>query len=68
MIDLLFGYEDKHTEIIEQSIPDESPAGTVRLTTRDDLIWMKQVRGSKTDQADYNADGNRALPWADDAE
>ena len=52
VIDLLLGHQDKHAEIIAQSVLDESPAETVRLATREDLIWMKQMRGSKTDQAD----------------
>jgi len=51
-IDLLIGHEDRHSEIIEQSTLDESPAGKVRLATREDLIWMKRIRGSKQDEAD----------------
>lgn len=52
VIDLLLGYEERHSAIIEQSILDDSPAGQVRLATRKDLIWMKQIRGSKMDEAD----------------
>lgn len=52
VIDLLLGHEDRHAEIIEQSILDESPAGKVSLATREDLIWMKRIRGSKQDAAD----------------
>lgn len=52
VIDLLLGHEERHAAIIEQSILDESPAGTVRLASREDLIWMKQIRGSKMDEAD----------------
>jgi len=51
VIDLLLGHADKHAEIIEQSIVDESPAGIVRLAKREDLIWMKKLRGSKMDEA-----------------
>lgn len=52
LVDLLIGNEDLHAAIIEQSIVDESPAGKVRLATREDLIRMKRIRGSKQDEAD----------------
>lgn len=52
VIDLLLGHEDRHAQIIEQSTLDASPAGQVRLATREDLIWMKRIRGSKQDEAD----------------
>lgn len=52
VVDLLLGHEERHAAIIEQSIVDDSPAGQVRLATREDLIWMKQIRGSKMDEAD----------------
>lgn len=52
VLDLLIGNEARHGEIIERSITDESPAGKVRLATREDLIWMKRIRGSKQDEAD----------------
>lgn len=52
VIDLLIGYEERHQKIIERSIVDDSPAGKVRLAQREDLIWMKRIRGSKQDEAD----------------
>jgi hypothetical protein len=52
VIDLLIGNEERHAEIIAQCLTDASPAGTVRLASREDLIWMKQARGSKQDEAD----------------
>jgi hypothetical protein len=52
LIDLLIGNEERHASIIEQSIVDDSPAGKVYLATREDLIWMKKIRGSKQDEAD----------------
>ena len=52
VVDLLLGHEDRHAEIIKQSTLDESPAGKVNLATREDLIWMKRIRGSKQDAAD----------------
>ena len=54
VVDLLIGNEDRHAEIIEKSITDESPAGRVRLARREDLIWMKQIRGSKQDEVDID--------------
>ena len=52
VIDLLLGHEDRHSEIIENSLVDESSAGKVHLAQREDLIWMKKFRGSKQDEAD----------------
>lgn len=52
LVDLLIGNEDVHAAIIEQSIVDESPAGKVCLATREDLMKMKRIRGSKQDEAD----------------
>lgn len=52
VIDLPFGYEERHAAIIARSVVDESSAGKIRLATRDDLIWMKKIRGSKQDEAD----------------
>lgn len=52
VIDLLLGNEERHKEIIEGSLTDESPAGKVRLAKREDLIWMKRIRGSKQDEVD----------------
>jgi len=52
VIDLLVGHEERHEEIIKASVTDESPAGKVRLAKREDLIWMKRLRGSKQDEAD----------------
>ena len=52
VVDLLLGNEDRHDEIIKNSIVDESAAGKVHLARREDLIWMKKFRGSKQDEAD----------------
>ena len=52
VIDLLIGHEERHQKIIERSIVDDSQAGKVRLAQREDLIWMKRIRGSKQDEAD----------------
>jgi hypothetical protein len=52
VVDLLIGNEPRHEEIIRNSASDESPAGVVRLASREDLIWMKKIRASKQDEAD----------------
>ena len=52
IVDLLLGNEQYHQKIIKNSIVDESAAGKVHLAQREDLIWMKKIRGSKQDEAD----------------
>ena len=52
VVDLLIGNEPAHLKIIEQSIVDESSAGNVSLARREDLIWMKEIRGSSQDLVD----------------
>jgi hypothetical protein len=52
VVDLLIGNEGKYEEIINNSITDISSIGKVYLAQREDLIWMKKIRGSKQDEAD----------------
>ena len=52
VIDLLIGHEEVHESIIRDSLIDESSVGMIRLAQKNDLIWMKKVRGSKQDEAD----------------
>ncbi len=52
VVDLLIGNDEVHAKIIERSVLDTSSAGTVRLATREDLIWMKSLRNSAQDLAD----------------
>jgi hypothetical protein len=52
MVDLLIGNESVHEEIIKRSLFDQSSVGNVMLATKDDLIWMKKLRGSRQDEAD----------------
>ncbi|MDC0323981.1 hypothetical protein OAM21_02175 [Verrucomicrobia bacterium] len=52
VVDLLIGNEPAHLKIIERSIVDESSAGNVSLARREDLIWMKEIRGSSQDLVD----------------
>jgi hypothetical protein len=51
-IDLLLGHANRHHQIIDRSLVDESRAGRVRIATKEDLIWLKKLRNSKQDQAD----------------
>ena len=39
-------------KIIDNCVAAESENGTVRLASRQDLIWLKSFRNSKQDQAD----------------
>jgi len=52
IIDLLIGHEARHEAVILNSLTDDSRAGSVRVATKDDLIWMKKIRASKQDEAD----------------
>ena len=52
LVDLLIGNEEIYQQIIERSLSDESAAGKVMLANKEDLIWMKKLRGSKQDEAD----------------
>jgi len=52
VVDLLIGHEEVHESIIRDSLIDESSVGMIRLAKKNDLIWMKKIRGSKQDEAD----------------
>ncbi len=51
-IDLLVGNEERHRQIIKNSIVEETEYGSVCIACREDLIWMKRFRNSKQDIAD----------------
>jgi len=51
-VDVLSGADKRHWDIVEQSLEEKWAKGTVRLARRDDLIWMKQQRGSDQDLVD----------------
>jgi hypothetical protein len=54
-IDLLEGNDERHKEIIRNSIVDKSEFGPVYIANRQDLIWLKRFRNSKQDLADIEA-------------
>jgi len=52
VVDVLVGHEQRHRDIIEQTVVEESEAGPVPIARKDDLIWLKQLRNSDQDQVD----------------
>ena len=54
-IDILIGHEERHKQIIESAIIEETEFGPVAIATRDDLIWMKRFRNSPQDIVDIMA-------------
>lgn len=67
-IDLLVGNEQRHKEIIENAVVEETEYGLTCIASRGDLIWMKRFRNSKQDIADIEAlenDKNTESPQGD---
>jgi len=54
-INLLEAGEERHIEIVENAIVEQTEFGAVRIATREDLIWLKRIRNSKQDIADIEA-------------
>jgi len=52
VVDILYGSETQYRKIIERAIIQDSSYGSVRIASRNDLIWLKQRRGSDQDQVD----------------
>lgn len=52
LIDILVSGTARHREIVAKAIDAESSEVKVKLALKDDLIWLKQFRNSKQDQAD----------------
>lgn len=53
IVDVLVAGDDRHEQVIANAIEAESEkTGTVRVASRTDLIWLRQNRNSKQDQAD----------------
>jgi len=53
MVDIMVAGSPEHEHIIEYA--DEAVSarmGSVRVASREDLVWMKRIRNSKQDQAD----------------
>jgi hypothetical protein len=54
-IDLLEGNDERHKEIIRNSIVDKTEFGPVCIENRQDLTRLKRFRNSKQDLADIEA-------------
>ena len=53
IVDVLVAGDDRHEQVIANALEAESEKiGTVRVASRADLIWLKQNRNSKQDEAD----------------
>jgi nucleotidyltransferase AbiEii toxin of type IV toxin-antitoxin system len=52
IIDVLVAGEKRHRKIIKNALRAKSENGIVFVAQKEDLIWMKQIRNSKQDQAD----------------
>ncbi len=53
IIDVLIAGDERHEQIIANAQLAESPGtGVVKVATKMDLIWLKEQRNSKQDQAD----------------
>ncbi len=53
IVDILVAGDVRHRRIIDQAVVAESKGtGPVRVASKADLIWLKQRRNSKQDQAD----------------
>ncbi len=55
IIDILIAEDDKHNRIIDDALEAFSKeTGVVRVADKEDLIWLKEQRNSKLDQADID--------------
>ncbi len=53
VVDILVAGNQRHEAIIERALLAESrETGLIRVATKEDLIWLKQQRLSKQDEAD----------------
>ncbi len=53
LIDVLVSGTERQEQIVDDALEAYSKhTGVVRVATRDDLIWLKEQRNSKIDQAD----------------
>ena len=52
IVDILVGNEEKHKRIIVDSIEEEWEEGKIRIISKADLIWMKELRNSDQDRVD----------------
>jgi len=52
VVDVLAGSDNRHREIIKNSLREKAGAGIVRIARKEDIIWMKQLRDSDQDRTD----------------
>jgi hypothetical protein len=52
VVDVLASGEKRYKEILKNSIEQESTDGPVRIADKEDMVWMKQQRGSDQDRVD----------------
>ena len=52
IVDILTSTEQRYKDIIKNSIEEKTENCFVRLAVKDDIIWLKQQRGSDQDKVD----------------
>jgi hypothetical protein len=52
VVDILIGAQPRHSQILDAATDQPWSEGTVRVIRKEDLIWMKQQRGSDQDNVD----------------
>lgn len=52
IVDILVGDHPRHRQIVAGASEQPWSQGVVRLARKEDLIWLKQQRGSEQDQVD----------------
>jgi tetrahydromethanopterin S-methyltransferase subunit G len=52
IVDILLAGSKESQSIVERALECESDSGVVRVATRSDLIWLKQLRNSPQDIVD----------------
>lgn len=52
IVDVMIGQTPRHEAIIANAVEAQSVDGIVKIASREDLIWMKSMRNSDTDQLD----------------
>ncbi len=54
LIDVLVSGTERHSAIVANAVAAVSAEVTVKLASKEDLIWLKRFRNSKQDQADID--------------
>lgn len=63
VVDILVGEDEKFSDVFENAVQSKWEKGEVSIASREDLIRLKQMRGSEQDKADIknltdNEEGN----------